>query len=140
MAVAEKGNAPVHILSRGNPRLKAAKVSTAFPAVLSPPEPKIEKRKDSSGKRRAFAEWLVSRDNPLTARVMVNRIWQYHFGTGIVASANDFGLSQVLNENPKVYISESDLIPGYLNKLQVPPNSFLASIIRYDFSGFFLSK
>ena len=44
------------------------------------------------------------------------------------------------NENPKVYISESDLIPGYLNKLQVPPNSSLASIIMYDFCGFFLSR
>ena len=41
--------------------------------------------------------------------------------------SNDFGLSHVLNENPKVYISESDLIPGYLNKLQVPPSSFRAS-------------
>ena len=56
------------------------------------------------------------------------------------ASAKDFGLSQVLNEKPNVYMSESDLMPGYLNRLQVPPNSSLASKITYDFSGFFLCK
>jgi hypothetical protein len=46
---------------------------------------------DSSGRRTALAEWLVSEENPIAARVMVNRIWQYHFGTGLVDSPNDFG-------------------------------------------------
>ena len=45
----------------------------------------------TSGRRRALAEWLVSKDNPLTARVMVNRIWHHHFGRGIVASIDNFG-------------------------------------------------
>lgn len=45
----------------------------------------------SSGRRRALAEWLVSPDNPISARVIVNRLWQYHFGTGLVDSPNDFG-------------------------------------------------
>jgi hypothetical protein len=44
-----------------------------------------------AGRRRAFADWLARPENPLTARVMVNRIWQGHFGRGIVASANNFG-------------------------------------------------
>ncbi len=45
----------------------------------------------SSGRRTALAEWITSPDNPITARVMVNRLWQYHFGTGLVESPNDFG-------------------------------------------------
>ena len=45
----------------------------------------------SSGRRRALAEWLTSPDNPLTARVAVNRIWHHHFGRGIVATLDNFG-------------------------------------------------
>src|SRR5581483_4670372 len=45
----------------------------------------------SSGMRLAFAKWLTSRENPLAARVIVNRIWQGHFGTGIVATPDNFG-------------------------------------------------
>ncbi|HUQ72248.1 MAG TPA: DUF1553 domain-containing protein, partial [Planctomycetaceae bacterium] len=46
----------------------------------------------STGRRRALAEWIASRDNPLSARVMVNRLWQWHFGRGLVTSTNNFGL------------------------------------------------
>jgi hypothetical protein len=45
----------------------------------------------SSGRRTALAAWITSPTNPITARVVVNRLWQYHFGTGLVSSANDFG-------------------------------------------------
>src|SRR5204863_6107344 len=44
-----------------------------------------------SGRRLALAKWIANPENPLTARVMVNRIWQWHFGSGIVATANNFG-------------------------------------------------
>ena len=46
---------------------------------------------DSAGRRTAFANWLASPENPLTARVMVNRIWQFRMGDGLVRTPNDFG-------------------------------------------------
>src|SRR5262249_9048782 len=46
----------------------------------------------TSGRRRVLADWIASPENPLTARVMANRVWQYHFGRGIVRSASNFGL------------------------------------------------
>lgn len=46
---------------------------------------------ESTGRRTALAEWIVSRDNPITPRVIVNRLWQYHMGTGLVSTPNDFG-------------------------------------------------
>jgi hypothetical protein len=53
------------------------------------PEPPIDAT--STGRRKALANWVGSKDNPLTARVMVNRIWQYHFGKGLVATPSDLG-------------------------------------------------
>ena len=53
------------------------------------PEPAIEAQ--STGRRKALAEWVGSAENPLTARVMVNRIWQYHFGRGLVGTPSDLG-------------------------------------------------
>src|SRR5262249_15882303 len=56
----------------------------------------------SSGRRLALANWIASKDNQLTARVMVNRIWQYHFGRGIVRSPNDFGFQGTRPTHPEL--------------------------------------
>jgi hypothetical protein len=81
------------VLSAGDLGNKAEKVEPGFLRVLSGnSEPaKIPFAGGSSGRRRALAEWIASADNPLTARVMVNRIWQHHFGEGIVRTPGDFG-------------------------------------------------
>lgn len=85
---------PTHILARGNPHAPAEEVTPGFPAVLSPPEPTLPVVSDdatSSGRRTVLAKWIASPSNPLTARVMMNRIWQFHFGRGIVRTSSDFG-------------------------------------------------
>jgi hypothetical protein len=73
------------IAVRGDYRRKGVEVEPGVPAVLPPlpegPEPA----------RLRFARWLVSRDNPLTARVAVNRMWQEFFGAGLVRTSEDFG-------------------------------------------------
>jgi hypothetical protein len=85
--------APVtHVLHRGDPKRPRQEVGPGVPAVLvrqqpDPPRPAAT----STGRRLWLAKWIANADNPLTARVIVNRVWQWHFGRGLVASANDFG-------------------------------------------------
>ena len=67
------------------------------PATVVPP-----KGVESTGRRTALANWLASPSNPLTARVMVNRIWHYHFGRGIVATPSDFGMMGEDPTHPKL--------------------------------------
>lgn len=88
---------PTYVLIRGNPGSEGEQVQPAFPTVLVakgqevPALPKASVSGQSSGKRRVLAEWLTSAKNPRTARVMANRVWQYHFGRGINVSPNEFG-------------------------------------------------
>ena len=89
---------------RGNANVMGDKVSPGFVSVLSPPEPEITKPANgkSSGRRLALANWIISPENPMTARVMVNRIWQYHFGRGIVRSSSDFGFQGTPPSHPEL--------------------------------------
>ena len=70
---------------------------------------------DSTGRRSVLANWLADPKNPLTARVMVNRIWQGHFGTGIVASSSDFGVMGERPANPQLldYLAASFIENGW---------------------------
>jgi hypothetical protein len=84
------------IFLRGDYRWPDEVVPPAVPAVLSPHPisfPTPPESSQTTHRRITFAQWLASPDNPLTARVMVNRIWQYHFGRGLVDSASNFGLN-----------------------------------------------
>ena len=69
-------------------------VEPGFPSILDPSIARImppPAALQSTGRRTALAKWITGPDNPLTARVMVNRLWQQHFGRGLVANASDFG-------------------------------------------------
>ena len=94
VCVSEVGPVPptTHILSRGNPHAEGAKVEPGYPDALGGGVARISRvANNSSGRRLALARWIADKGNPLTARVMVNRLWQHHFGRGIVSSPNDFG-------------------------------------------------
>lgn len=75
-----------HVLSRGEYLKPGEKVSFATPSFLPAMSANMPQN------RLGFAQWLVSRENPLLARVQVNRFWQHYFGTGIVKTAEDFGV------------------------------------------------
>ena len=94
-----------HVLIRGNPHVPGEEVTPGFPSVLSPPEvvmPEIAEGAQTTGRRHVLASWIASPDNPLTARVMVNRIWQHHFGRGIVRSTSDFGIQGTPPTHPQL--------------------------------------
>jgi hypothetical protein len=94
----ESRNAPpTHVLSVGNHEAKMYQVEPGFLSILDAAPAKVEAGENTTGRRTALARWLTRADNPLTARVMVNRIWHYHFGRGIVGSPSDFG---VMGERP----------------------------------------
>jgi Protein of unknown function (DUF1553)/Protein of unknown function (DUF1549)/Planctomycete cytochrome C len=86
-------NNPVHIFLGGSPQRKGDVVFSSSLSMLEGVAPEYQlKEKTAEGERRlSLAKWIASEKNPLMARVIVNRIWQYHFGTGIVNTPNDFG-------------------------------------------------
>jgi len=87
-----------HLLYRGDPDAKREEV---YPGAIATFVSLNLKRSDPEQKRRlAMADWIVSHENPLTARVLVNRLWQFHFGTGIVDTPSDFGLNGAKPSHP----------------------------------------
>ncbi|HEY2952437.1 MAG TPA: DUF1553 domain-containing protein, partial [Verrucomicrobiae bacterium] len=93
------------VLVRGNPNLKGDPVEPGFLQVLGVAAPKLPERpagEKTSGRRTVLAEWIASPENPLTARVMANRLWQHHFGRGIVRSPNNFGLQGDVPTHPEL--------------------------------------
>ncbi|HEX4148630.1 MAG TPA: DUF1553 domain-containing protein [Pirellulales bacterium] len=95
---------PTHLLIRGNAGTPGAEVQPAVLSVLGGQPLVAVPPADghSSGRRLALARWVTGRDNPLAARVMVNRIWQHHFGQGIVKSTNDFGRVGIPPTHPEL--------------------------------------
>ncbi|QDU61721.1 Planctomycete cytochrome C [Planctomycetes bacterium Pan216] len=85
----ELAQAKPYLLTRGEAHSRGPEVDVGWPAVFGevPSSAPIDEHP-----RRALADWLTSRDNPLTARVWANRIWLYHFGEGLVKTPSNFGV------------------------------------------------
>ncbi|MFO0881005.1 MAG: DUF1549 domain-containing protein [Gemmataceae bacterium] len=104
MAVSERGPTQTRLLARGNPHAPGEEVRPAVPEVLRQDSDSlsIARRGDSSGKRLALTGWITDRKNPLPARVMANRLWQYHLGRAISGSSNDLGKLGELPTHPEL--------------------------------------
>lgn len=138
LVVTEDGNRAkeTFVLLRGNPQSKGDKVEPNFPSVLFPanmppvPEIKPADKDRSSGRRRVLADWIASPSNQLTYRVLVNRIWQYNFGRGLVRSSSNFGYMGTPPTHPELldYLTTEFIAGGMklkpLHRMMLTSNTF----------------
>jgi hypothetical protein len=96
-----KRTTPIHLLDRGEYTKPKDKVG-ARPLGVLLPEGTPEREALPENPRSKLAEWIVNPDNPLTARVMANRVWHWYFGRGIVATPNDFGKMGMRPTHPEL--------------------------------------
>ncbi|MDQ3010609.1 MAG: DUF1553 domain-containing protein [Acidobacteriota bacterium] len=105
---------PIHLLARGDYAAKGERVGMRpLGVLLADGTPELP---ETTAKPRAeLARWIVAPENPLTSRVMVNRIWKYHFGQGIVATPNDFGKVGTRPSHPELldYLANQFISGGY---------------------------
>ena len=96
---------PSYFLHRGDPGSKGSLMQPGVLTVAARSEPQFSTPPPAaatSWRRKHFAEWVASESNPLTARVMVNRIWQHHFGDGIVRTPSNFGKTGMQPSHPEL--------------------------------------
>jgi len=107
LVVTEQGSEAreTFILIRGNPHAEGEPVSPGFLEVLGGGDASIEPslNPETSGRRSALAKWLIdAKSQPMTARVMANRLWQHHFGRGLVRTPSDYGFGGTLPTHPEL--------------------------------------
>jgi cytochrome c553 len=98
---------PTYLLKRGNYLTPGAEVGPGVPSVLTDGKSPFEFQppwsgSKTTGRRLALARWLTTPDHPLTARVLVNRVWKHHFGTGIVTTLGNFGRTGAAPSHPEL--------------------------------------
>jgi hypothetical protein len=110
----EAERTPIHVLKRGDPDRKGSLVGPRVPGVLLP-EGTPELPAATSNPRTQLARWITDPENPLTARVLVNRVWLYHFGRGLVETANDFGVNGARPSHPELldYLANELIANGW---------------------------
>jgi hypothetical protein len=140
LAVTEESQVPeTFVLLRGNPQSHGDRVEPGFPAVMSAAgatSPGIEPISDdhgSSGRRRVLADWIADPANPLTTRVMANRVFQYHFGRGIVRSSSNFGYMGTPPTHPELLdwlaaeFADNEMRLKHLHRLILTSSAFRMS-------------
>lgn len=88
------------VLRRGDPEQPMNPIGPRFPTIIG--DTQLPKDLPEGERRRALGDWIANSSNPLPARVIVNRVWQYHFGQGIVETSSDFGLNGATPSHPKL--------------------------------------
>src|SRR4029079_17225357 len=93
-----------HVLRRGDFNNRGKEVTPGVPVVLSAPDFKLQPQPGykTTGRRKAFADWLTDPRQPTTARVHMNRVWALHFGKGLVETVDDFGHLGKLPSHPEL--------------------------------------
>jgi hypothetical protein len=122
-----------HLLVRGNPAVLAEPVLPGGISAVPGAEASFQLGDDPSDadRRRTLADWITNRKNPLFPRVIVNRVWHYHFGSGIVKTPNDFGFSGGLPSHPDLldYLASELIDSGYrlkhIHRLIVSSETYL---------------
>ena len=108
---------PTHRLAAGDYNKPEEEVQPGFPEFLGLSEPVLPPNLPvgTTGRRSALALWLTRPDHPLTARVMINRLWAHHFGVGIVGTPNDFGAMGDLATHPQLldWLASEFVASGY---------------------------
>lgn len=104
LAVYEDIVKPTFVLRRGEASAPTKEVTPGIPEIFGVGSPAIEPphKGKSSGRRTAMARWITDPSNPLTARVAVNRLWQHHFGRGLVSTPDDFGRTGEMPTHPEL--------------------------------------
>jgi hypothetical protein len=126
---------PTHVLAVGNYARPLKEVEPGFLTILDPEPAKITPPAGlgSTGRRTALARWLTDPANPLTARVMVNRLWHHHFGVGLVATPGDFGRMGQKPTHPELldWLSSEFVRNGwslkYMHRLMVTSDTYRQS-------------
>jgi hypothetical protein len=117
LAVNEEPARPTRVFYRGDVNAPGPEVEPAFPAVLGGARfvASATGGGASSGRRLALARWIAGADHPLTARVMMNRLWQHHFGRGLARTPNDFGRTGEAPTHPELldYLASEFVAGGW---------------------------
>ena len=130
----------IRLLNRGDPEQPLDPVPPKILSAFS--DESLPLDSDESQRRQLLADWLVRNDNPLTARVMVNRIWQGHFGVGLVETPSDFGNNGIPPSHPELldWMADEFIRSGWsvkqMHRLIVLSRTYRqASQIREDFAA-----
>ncbi len=126
-----------HILLRGSVNRPGPEVGAGVPSVLAEKQPEFLPPDTRSTRRRlSLARWIASKDNPLTARVLVNRVWQFHFGEGLVRTPSDFGVKGEPPTHPELldWLADEFVREGWslkkLHRLILTSNTYRMSTRR----------
>lgn len=125
------------VLKRGRATAPGAEALPGLPKVLVGRQPEFSAPapgQSTSGRRLALARWITSEENPLTARVIVNRVWQFHFGEGIVRTSSDFGVMGSAPTHPELldwladwFVNDGDWSIKKLHRLIMTSNAYRMS-------------
>jgi hypothetical protein len=140
MSMSDVSTSPpvTRMLSGGNWRTPAEEVHPGFLSAIDSKTPEITQGQKSTGRRGALAAWLSRDDNPLTARVQINRMWQQHFGRSIASDPGDLGKQGQYPSHPELldwlaneFVQPASKVPGWtmkrMHRLMVTSNAYRQS-------------